>query len=196
VTKEALDFWQFILQQKSWVLPEYIPGPDNIMADYFSRHTPSDHDYGLLPHKQAEVETRFFAPQADLFASPRLHVTSQWVGINWFPDSLYGNAFLLHPWPPYSFLFPPPPLLPRAVSRLAEEGIPFILIAPAPEHALYLSWFPVLATLISLPPLYLGETSRVCRMADGTKVQSSGTKVPLAAYCLHKLGNRTSSTEA
>jgi hypothetical protein len=92
---------------------------------------------------------------------------------------MYGNAFLLHPWPDRLYLFPPLPLLARVVTRLTTTSSAFILIAPDPSEGLYLSWYPILLSLITHHPLPLGSTFSTCLMAD-----KSRTTVPghLAAY--------------
>jgi hypothetical protein len=179
VTSESHLLWDFLLKHNSWVFPEHIAGEDNVMADFYSRHSLASHDYGLLPEVLHRVTSHFFLPQTDIFASPTLHVCDQWVGPAWHPEALAGNAFLLHPWPPHSFIFPPAPLLPKVVARLAETSIPFILLATAPAQGLYFSWYPILMSLLDLPPLLLGKTNLVCRMADSSRMSTPGS---LAAY--------------
>ena len=38
LTAQAIDLWSWCLQRKITVAAQYIPGPENVMADYLSRH--------------------------------------------------------------------------------------------------------------------------------------------------------------
>ena len=41
--QRALEYWDVVLDRRSWVIPSHIAGKDNVMADFFSRHTIDHH---------------------------------------------------------------------------------------------------------------------------------------------------------
>ena len=75
--EKALKYWDIVLGRGSWIIPSHIAGKDNVMADYFSRHTIEHHEYGLINEVFLQVVARFFRPKFDLFASEHLHVASR-----------------------------------------------------------------------------------------------------------------------
>ena len=165
--REALVYWDLILNKNSWVIPAHIAGVDNVMADYFSRHAVKDHDYGLRKDILDFIFNVSFFPQFDLFASQDLHVCERWASFCWTKDSSHGDAFLINDWPDRSFIFPPPPLLVKVVARLVHHKGDFILVAPAPGDSAQESWFPILSSLLVRSPLLLGKAGEICRTAEG-----------------------------
>ena len=157
--------------------PSHIAGKDNIMADYFSRHTVEHHEYGLVQEVFDNVVRHFLMPDFDLFASKDLHVTSRWASFCWTGGAETVEAFLMKEWPNRSFIFPPVPLLNEVVARLARQDINFILIAPLASDGTCPMWLPILKTLTSGEPLVLGKTKDVCRLMTGRKPSLPGRLV-------------------
>ena len=149
------------------------------MADFFSRHSVTCHDYGLITEVFTRVTDKFFVPQYDLFASPTLHVTSLWASFSPFQGAQHGDAFTMKKWPPRSYIFPPVPIIREVINRLHLQVIPFLLIAPYSPGSSP-AWYNQLLPLLTHPPLPLGEASTICRLHDGRLPQLQGR---LAAYC-------------
>ena len=165
--ERALKYWDIVLDRNCWVIPSHIAGKDNIMADYFSRHTVDHHEYGLTREAFARVVDHLFMPKFDLFASEELHVVDEWASFCWTKGSKTGDAFLLKDWPDKAYIFPPVPLLNEVVARLARQDQDFIFIAPLAPDGAGPMWLPILKTLISEEPLILGRAKEVCRLKTG-----------------------------
>ena len=161
------------------MIPSHIAGKDNVMADYFSRHTIEHHEYGLDREVFNLVTKTIFSPQFDLFASHSLHVTDRWASFCWTAGAETGDAFLMQEWPDKAYIFPPAPLLNEVVARLAQQDGDFILIAPAFSRGTELMWHPVIRSLITTEPLRLGQTRRICRLRTGKRPDIPGE---LAAF--------------
>ena len=175
----ALQYWDVVLDRNSWVIPSHIAGKDNVMADFFSRHTIEHHEFGLIQSAFDKIVDKFFLPQFDLFASSKLHVTEKWASYCWTRDATAGDAFLMSQWPQESFIFPPFPLINEVVARLVkQEDLRFILVAPISSRSPPM-WFPLLMDLVSKKPLKLGKISEICRLATGKPLKAPGE---LAAF--------------
>ena len=172
--ERALRYWDIVLGRNCWVTPSHIAGKDNVMADYFSRHTVEHHEYGLVQEVFDRVVRHFFTPRFDLFASKDLHVVSDWASFCWTKGAKSGDAFLMKRWPDKAFIFPPQPLLNEVVARLARQDIDFILVAPLSSDGTGPMWLPILKTLISEEPLVLGKTREICRLRTGKRPDIPG----------------------
>ena len=84
LTAQAIDLWSWCLQRKITVAAQYIPRPENITADYLSRHLRDRTDWVLEPTIFNCVNTELGPLQVDLFAKrfskQLLHF------FNWRPD--------------------------------------------------------------------------------------------------------------
>ena len=180
--EKALEYWNIVLGRNSWVIPSHIAGKDNIMADFFSRHTIAHHEFGLTYQVFQLVSRTFFLPEFDLFASSKMHVVKKWASYCWTSDATAGDAFLMKSWPQRSYIFPPLPLLNEVVARLMkQEDLDFILLAPASSHNPPM-WFPLLMDLVSEKPLVLGKFSEVCRLDTGKPPEIPGTLAAFARF--------------
>ena len=45
---KTLQYWGIVLDRDSWVIPSRIAGEDNVMADFFSRHTIAHQEFSLI----------------------------------------------------------------------------------------------------------------------------------------------------
>ena len=179
---QALEYWDIVLERNSWVIPSHIAGKDNVMADFFSRHTIAHHEFGLTYQVFQLVSRTFFLPEFDLFASSKMHVTRKWASYCWTSDATAGDAFLMKTWPNRSYIFPPLPLLNEVVARLMkQEDLDFILLAPASSHNPPM-WFPLLMDLVTEKPLVLGRFSEVCRLDTGKPPEIPGTLAAFARF--------------
>ena len=180
---KALQYWNIVLDRGSWVIPSHIAGKDNVMADFFSRHTIAHHEFGLISSVFEKVVRTCFRPEFDLFASSKLHVVDKWASYCWTRDATAGDAFLMKEWPQRSYIFPPFPLLNDVVVRLMSQGdLDFILVAPITSRNPPM-WLPLLMDLVTVEPVLLGKISDICRLATGKSLQVPGE---LAAFTRSK----------
>ena len=57
LTAQEIDLWSWCLQRKITVVAQYIPGPENVTADYLSRHLRDRMDWVLELYKQSVGST-------------------------------------------------------------------------------------------------------------------------------------------
>ena len=186
--EKALRYWDIVLGRGCWVTPSHIAGKNNIMADYFSRHTIEHHEYGLVQEVFDRVVRHFFRPRFDLFASKFLHVTDKWASFCLTQEATAGDAFLMKEWPDKAFIFPPVPLVNEVVARLARQDGDFILVAPVTSDGTRSMWLPVLESIISEEPLILGKAREICRLRTGKRPNLPGR---LAAFVRSRSSKRS-----
>lgn len=103
----AKDFWHFCLQNRISVVAEYLPGQNNEIADWHSRHLQDFSDWMLLPQVFQSL-THLWGPcQIDLFASHLSRQVPQFFSWRPDPEALATDAFLQE-WPTtLCYAFPP-----------------------------------------------------------------------------------------
>ena len=69
LTAQAIDLWSWCLQRKITVAAQYIPGPENVTADYLSRHLRDRTDWVLEPTIFNCINSQLGPLQVDLFAT-------------------------------------------------------------------------------------------------------------------------------
>lgn len=128
----------------------YIPGVDNWAADFLSRSTIDPGEWSLHPEVFEALCLRWGRPDVDLMASKFNHKVPLYLARARDPKA-YGADALVLPWREFSLLyvFPPFPLLPRVLRRIAAEGVPAILIAPDWPRR---SWYADLMLLLADAP--------------------------------------------
>ena len=109
--------WVWCVRHNFWLTASHIPGPDNVIADFFSRNFKEDIQWCLNREVFLEICNRFGEPDLDLFASRLNRQTLNFV--SWFPDpeALMTDA-LSFSWAPFfSYGFPPFCLLEQTSSK-------------------------------------------------------------------------------
>ena len=156
--KKSIKLWDLVLSRNAWVIPNWIAGKENERADLLSRFSIQSWDFSLKPEIFDSLSRRWFYPEIDLFASQECHQTPRFV--SWKPcaNAVTTDAFNMVCWPSKSYMFPTNPLLLKTISRLMEEDIEAILIAPNWHQAL---WYPMLMDMAIEGPLLLGDTKLI-----------------------------------
>ena len=148
----ALEIWNWCLARQITLHAEYLPGTENTIADWESRHHQDSSNWELCP-SVFEVLNCLLGPfSVDLFASRTNYQLP--VYCSWKPDpgALAVDAFSISWAREIPYLFPPFCLVGRALSKIQRETISCAcLVAPAwPTQA----WYPqLLAMLVDLPVL-------------------------------------------
>ena len=128
LSKEILEF---CYDQEITLLPTYLRGALNVIADAGSRNGPISTEWTLDPHSFAEICSWWGVPQVDLFAT-RFN-TQMMTFVSPCPDpAAVGVDAMSIDWNLWwsVYLFPPLQLLPEVVSRLHLFKGEGILIAP------------------------------------------------------------------
>lgn len=123
----------------------YLPGPQNLVADFLSCQKPPSGEWRLHP----EVVQAIWGREVDLFASESLTHCPLWFSLTEATSPLEQDA-LAHLWPywlPYAF--PSFPLLVVMLHRVQQGHHRLLLVAPNwPGRP----WFPVMYRLLDGDP--------------------------------------------
>jgi hypothetical protein len=168
----AFDIWTWCLKRNIFISAVYIPGSDNVVADYFSRNFSDSTEWMLKSDIFKRLCNHFFQPDFDLFASKLNRQLKDFV--SWFPDTeaKFYDAFSIswHGLLPYAF--PPFNMLSKVVNKIVEDKVEkIIVVLPFWKSQ---SWFPlVLANIADFPV-------RLPRHRDLLVLPSNGQRHPLA----------------
>ena len=141
--KIASDILLLAHQRSLRILPVYIPSAENLLADSASRFQdlPDWHLRSDLFHRLTDL---WGLPSIDLFATEKSAQSDRFYA---WGDAQGAEAFdaLVQVWDfPLAFAFPPPPLLPRTIAKIAVSPGEFILVTP---YWTAQKWFPLLLDL-------------------------------------------------
>ena len=152
----AQQLWGWCLTRKISPHAEHLPGKENTLADWESRHTYDSSNWKLLPLVFRSLNSLLGPFSVDLFASRTNNQLP--VYFSWKPDPQAKAVDVFSvPWSMKNpYLFPPFNLIGRALSKIQEEALHCAcLIAPAwPAQG----WYPqLLEMLVKEPILLLSE---------------------------------------
>ena len=138
----ARDIWQWAAGRGIWLTIAHFPGPQNVAADYESRHFHPDTKWQLKPSVFAHVITHFGVPvEVDLMASRTNHQLP--IYMSWWPDpqAVHVDAFTtdrhyLNLWcfPPFS-----PSLIAKVLQKLHQDNATGLVVLP---NWATQPWFP------------------------------------------------------
>lgn len=130
--KETKKLFDLISMLGIHIIPHFIQGRLNSLADSLSRQTPVP-EWHLLPSYTKQVFRRWGTPEIDLFASSRSRVVPTYVSRN--PLDLkaeFIDAFSRIWNFRLAWVFPPPPVIPqvlRHLNRSSSESL-FLVVSP------------------------------------------------------------------
>ena len=136
----ALQIWEWCQARNIILHAEYLPGKDNVKADWESRHQWDNSDWKQLPSVFRSLNSSLGPFTIDLFAYRTNAQLPQYY--SWKPDPAAKavDAFSVAWTQDKPYLFPPFNLIGRALMKIQTEAIEFAcLIAPA---GLVQVWYP------------------------------------------------------
>ncbi|XP_063770427.1 uncharacterized protein LOC134901984 [Pseudophryne corroboree] len=127
----------------------FIPGVDNLEADFLSRHDLHPGEWGLHPEVFTQIVSRWELPQIDMMAS-RLNKKLQRYCARSRDSQAVAVDALVTPWVFRSvYVFPPLPLIPKVLRIVRRKGVRTILVVPDWPRR---TWYPDLQEMLTEDP--------------------------------------------
>ena len=165
----------------------YIPGQENVTADFQSRNFKDNTEWSLNDKEFLRIVETFGIPDIDLFAS-RLNCKVQKF-ISWQPDptSFAVDAFSMD-WGKLGlcYAFPPFSLVGKVINKAARDGAELLLVAPS-WRSQY--WFPLISNYTLEHPLRLSVSRNTIYLAHD-KTVSHPIWDKLKLHCFRISGRR------
>ena len=126
----AHEIWLWCEQKSIWITIAHIPGVQNVVADYKSRHFSDNVEWKQNPLLFYRICVCFGEPQIDLFAS-RLNRQVQ-TFVSWYPDpdAVAVDAFTIAWTNSFFYAFPHFSCIARCITKILKEGARGILVVP------------------------------------------------------------------
>ena len=150
--------WVWCVRHNFWLTASHIPGPDNVIADFFSRNFKEHIEWCLNREVFLEICNRFGEPDLDLFASRLDRQILNFV--SWFPDpeALMTDTFSFSWAPFFSYGFPPFCLLNKLLAKIRSDSAMGIFILPVwPTQP----WFSAKLHLLAANPVMLPQSENL-----------------------------------
>ena len=145
LTQLALEIWKLCQSHKISLVAQYLPGLENVEADAESRQMNARIEWTLAKHLSVKIQTRYYSPEVDLFASRLNHQVPMYVARRPDPGAMAIDAFTLD-WSKWtSFIHPPIVLLNRVLLKIRQDRATALLIAPAWVGQ---PWYPSLLDML------------------------------------------------
>ena len=137
-------------------IASYIPGQDNLIADFLSRGRVLPSEWTLHPMVMDQIIRTIGPLQVDLFASTLNARLPKYCSGVQDPAAWRIDAFSFQ-WKGFrSYAFPPISLIPRILRKIREDQARVVLIAPWWPRR---NWFPELVGLLAGPQRTLPRRS-------------------------------------
>ena len=129
--KETKAIWEFCEEREIWVTASYIPGVENIEADFMSRNFTDNTEWMLNQHIFDKICSLWGKPQVDMFASRVNHKVDTYVSWGKDPRAIENDAFTVD-WDRWEliYVFPPFSLISKCIRRIRKLRATVILVVP------------------------------------------------------------------
>ena len=123
--------WQWAEDRQNWLSIAHIPGVDNVLADFKSRHFQDNLEWALNDKLFEKIVESFGQPDVDLFASRLNRKLHNYVARYPDPDAMAIDAFCLD-WSEFKcfYAFPPFSCAGLVIEKALEERATGILVVP------------------------------------------------------------------
>ena len=172
----ACELWHWCINL--WVSATHIPGKENTVADYESRHFNDRGEWSLNIDVFQKLEIEFGAMEIDLFASRINAKCTKYVAWRRDPQALFIDAFS-RSWSDFnSYIFPPFSLIGRVLQKIRAEKASAVVIVPMwPTQP----WFPTFLGLLDRTPIQLPRLPNLMTLAFSTKLHPLRQKLIMIA---------------
>lgn len=161
--------WEFCIQNKIWLSAAFIPGKENVIADFESRHINLDAEWQLQHRFFNWIKNKLnFTPTIDLFASRLNFQLPCYCSYRPDPGALAVDAFTIS-WSNLKwYAFPPFSVINAALQKIQVEQATGILIVPDWPTQI---WYPVLLNLLVKPPMHLPHSVRLLTLPNNPEAR-------------------------
>ena len=150
----------------------YLPGIENVAADYLSRHKPPSGEWQLHPQVAQLIWAKFGQASVDLFATKENAQCPRWFTANLDALSQEWPEGLLYAYPPLPLIWP-------TLQRVLQERHNLILVAPAWVTR---PWFPLLQELAQVAPWPLPQRKDLLLQLGGRIWHPNPHRLKLTAW--------------
>ena len=139
------EIWLWCLNRKIWLSVSFLPGIENVGADFASRQFHEDIEGKLHPDVFRKIINIFMKPNIDMFASRLNHQIHPYVSCKPDTSAFHNDAFTLD-WSNYKvYAFPPFCLIGKVLTKIEYDQSTAILIAPLWHTQ---AWYPKMLKLL------------------------------------------------
>ena len=126
----AQEIWEWCEDRNIRLTVAHIPGVENTLADFKSRHFADNLEWTLSEKNFDRVVESFGQPEIDLFATRLNNKVEKYV--SWSPDpgAVAIDAFTVNWSSKFFYAFPPFRCVGRVIQKILQEGAQGILIVP------------------------------------------------------------------
>lgn len=149
----AAQFWKWCRHRDITPVASYLPGQDNLIADFLSRGRCLPSEWMLHPEVMSLIQRTMGPLRVDLFASALNHQLPLYCSRVQDPGAWALDAFSISWRGIQAYAFPPIALIPRVLRKIREDKAVVLLVAPYwPRRPWFLELFDLLASRpMSLP---------------------------------------------
>ena len=174
----AKQIWIWAEERNIWLSGAHIPGVDNVLADYKSRHFEDNLEWCLSDKIFRTIVSVFGKPEVDLFASRLNHKLDRFVSWKPDPQAIAVDAFSLDWANDMFYAFPPFSCVGRVVEKILEDNAEGILVVP---HWPTRPWWGRLIALNLRKLIFRGRNNNLRPIGHPDNVAMLG-RSPLVAF--------------
>lgn len=182
----AREIWLWAMDRHIWLSATYIPGAQNVVADYHSRCFQENTEWSLMSEVFDKITVVFFMPEIDLFASELNNKVKKFV--SWFPcaSAQAADAFSISWTDLLSYCFPPFSLIAQVLAKLRTDTASALVVMPFWTSQ---TWFPQMLDLLVDHPRYISPRKRLLGLPHQADVLHPLSK-KLSLLVAHLSGSR------
>ena len=148
----AAQLWRWCRRMAITPVASFIPGRENLIADFLSRGRYLPSEWMLHPEVFCRIRSCLGPLEVDIFASVLNHQLPKYCSRVRDQGAWALDAFSLSWENLQGFAFPPFQLIPRVLRKIREDRARVLVIAPFWPRR---NWFPELMSLLRAQPLVL-----------------------------------------
>ena len=147
--------WNFCEQKQMWLVATYIPGIENVQADFCSRNFTDNTEWILNPHIFEKICDIWGVPDIDMFASRLNHKVETYVSWGKDPCAIENDAFTVD-WDHWNliYVFPPFSLISKCIRKIRRTRASVILVVPEWSGQVWFAQLrkPLVRDMMKFPP--------------------------------------------